>query len=211
MDQTVIVGITTAAGTVALALVGGFSFRQNRSLIKAANAEAKASADLVTEMQRDRELTWQPVLSVRWPAHVPGTTGHQIEIELTNAGGGPAISCRYVGMPRENSLETMSAAIDVPAGRTVKIFANQQQDRNVSTRLCTWTDEDGVGHNAEAMGAIFAKDVVGTRYRFLVVKDSRSQPLIERVERWRREEGVEPPWGSNRDIWPDYGSPSRFP
>jgi hypothetical protein len=196
----------TAVGTLALALVGAGAFHQGRSLIRAATDEATASRDLVSEMRNDRELAYRPVLSVHWPSHVPGTVGVHVPIELTNSGTGPAISCRYVGVVQDqNPLESMSAVVDVPGGQTVTIHADQQLDRNESFALCKWVDESGIGHTLEAMGAIFAKDALDWRYRFIVVKDSRSQPLIERVERWRPGESPEPTWTTCRDLWPDYG------
>ncbi len=199
---------TAAAGTLALAIVAGGSFRQGRSLIRAATDEASASRDLVTEMQRDRELQCQPVLSVRWPSHVAGTTGTDVPIELTNAGTGPAISCRYVTLARDPSpLELMTPGVDVPPGRTVTAHADLQLDRNETFQLCKWVDDQGFGHTSDTMGAIFAKDVLGHRYRFVVVKDSRQQPLIERVDRWLPGD-PEPAWMS-RDIWPDYGVVDR--
>lgn len=198
----------TAVGTLALALVGAGAFRQGRSLTKAASDEATASRDLVSEMRNDRELAYRPVLSVHWPSHVPGTVGAHVPIDLTNAGTGPAVSCRYVGITGDQDpLESMSATVDVPAGHKVEIFADQQLDRNESFALCKWVDESGFGHTVESMGAIFAKNVLGWRYRFVVVKDSRSQPLVERVERWRPGQSPEPTWASCRDIWPDYGGP----
>lgn len=206
MSWTTFDGVATAVGTIALATVGAMTFWQGRRLIKAASEEARASTDVVVEMQRDRVLAWQPVLSVRWPSHVPGAVGQEVPIDLINAGGGPALSCRYVGMPREEGLETMSAAVDIPSGQTVRIFANQQMDRGESASLCKWTDSQGFGHTVEGMGAIFSKDIFDTRYRFLVVKDSRSQAIIERVERWAPSTEPKPSWAGNRDIWPDYSA-----
>jgi hypothetical protein len=57
----------------------------------------------------------------------------------------------------------------------------------------------------ESLGALFTKDILGTRYRFLVVKDGSSRAIIERRERWRLGEDPDPPWANYRVIWPDYG------
>lgn len=202
----------TAIGTIGLAVVGAGAFRQGRGLIKAATDEAKANRDLVVEMRTDRDLAYKPVLSVHWTMHKPGTVGPRVPIELTNSGTGPAITCRYVGLtPDQGPLETMSHAVNVPAGHTLTIQTDQQLDRNESVALCKWVDDSGLGHTVETLGAIFAKDVLGWRYRFIVVKDTRSKPLVERVERWRPGEPPEPSWARCRDIWPDYevASPSR--
>lgn len=161
---------------------------------------------MVVEMQHDRGLAWRPVLSVSWPTSIAGAIGQGVRIELTNSGGGPAISCRYLGMPQDDTLETMSVAVDVPPGGTKLVVTNQQMDRNESTELCKWTDDRGFGHTLDVMGVIFAKDVLDTRYRWVVAKDSRSQPIIERVERWLQGTEPKPSWAGNRNLWPDYGA-----
>ncbi len=203
---------TTAAGTAALAIVGGLAVFQNRRLVSAATEEATASRDLVVETRADRELSYRPVLSVHWPSHVPGSVGPNIYLELTNSGTGPALSCRYVGMPAGQSpLECMTRSLDVPPGKTVEARTTQQLDRNEALALCRWIDESGIGHTHDTLGALFAKDLLNWRYRFVVVKDSQSQPLIERVERWRPGESPAPSWARSRDIWPDYGTAGSSP
>jgi hypothetical protein len=144
VSWTIFDGVVTAVGTIALATVGGMAYWQGRKLIKAASDEAKASAAVIVEMQHDRQLAWQPVLSVSWPSHVAGTVGPEVQIELTNSGGGPGISCRYLGMPREDTLKNMSVAVDVPSRGTKRIVTNQQMDRNESTELCKWIDDKGL-------------------------------------------------------------------
>lgn len=81
----------TAVGTISLAAVGAMTWRQNRSLVKAASDEASASNALVAVAVRDRELRWEPWPSVRWTGSVVGSGGPNHDIELTNAGGGPAV------------------------------------------------------------------------------------------------------------------------
>ena len=173
-------------------------------MVRAATDEAKASNEVVQEMRRDRDLSWCPIMSVRWPSHAPGSVGSGVGIELTNSGSGPAITCRYVGTSSgQDPIEAMSPAVDVAPGHTVATVISQQIDRNESMRLSKWIDDRGLGHTVDTMGAIFAKDVFGNRYRFVVVKDSRQQALIEHVDRWSPGEG-HPDWMS-RDVWPDYG------
>lgn len=65
--------------------------------------------------------------------------------------------------------------------------------------------DDGFNHNVETLGAIFTKDILGTRYRFLVVKDGSARVIIERRERWRLDQDLAAPWAGYRVIWPDYG------
>ena len=196
--------IITAAGTTGLAVVGAISMRQGREMIRAASDEAKASNDLVTETRKDRELQWQPVPSVSWPRHVVGAIGNA-DIHVQNSGGGPAISMRYVGRLDPLSSGWMSKSIDVPVGQFVELQANLPLDLDLCMRLMTWKGEDGLNHNSESIGAVFAKDILGNRYRFIVVKDRHSQPIIERSERWHPGEVTKPQWAKCRDIWPDYG------
>ena len=198
--------IATAVGTFSLAAVGTATWRQNRSLVIATSEEAAASNSLVAETIQDRELRWEPVPSVRWPGHVVGSGGPDVPIELKNAGGGAAITCRLVIKQGPDGLDGwLSSAIDIAPGETVTIRVEQKLDSTTSTPLSTWQGEDGVGHNAESLGAIFTKDVLGTRYRFLVVRDGSDQVIIERRERWHPGRDPEPPWAGYRVIWPDYG------
>ena len=197
--------IATAAGTISLATVGAATWRQNRALVKASTDEASASNALVAETVRDRELRWEPVPGVRWPGNVVGSGGPGRGIELTNAGGGPAVSCRLVIM-RDGQDGWLTPAVDIPPGSAVTVQADQVLDGSISTALSTWEDDDGFNHNAESLGAIFAKDILGTRYRFLVVKDGSSRSIIERRERWRLGEDPKPQWANYRVIWPDYGA-----
>jgi hypothetical protein len=195
--------VATAVGTFSLAGVGTATWRQNRSLIKVASDEAFASNLLVAETVRDRELRWQPWPSVRWVDSVVGSGGNH-DIELTNAGVGPAISCRLVIM-QDGQDGFLTPAVDIPPSATVVVRADQVLDPSVSYPLSTWKDDDNFNHNAEALGAIFTKDVLGYRYRFLIVKDGSSRAIIERRERWRLGEDPEPSWAGYRVIWPDYG------
>lgn len=194
----------TAVGTICLAAVGAATWRQNRSLVKAASAEALSSNALVAETVRDRELRWEPWPSVRWIDSVVGSGGSNHDIELTNAGGGPAVSCRLV-VKQDGQDGWLTPAVDIPSGSTVRVRADQVLDGATSIPLSTWRGDDGVNHNAEVLGAIFTKDILGARYRFLVVKDGSSRAIIERRERWRLGEDHEPTWAGYRMIWPDYG------
>jgi hypothetical protein len=197
-------GIASAVGTLSLAAVGTATWRQNRALIKAATDEASASNVLVAETVKDRELQWEPWPSVRWIGSKIGTGGPISEIELINAGGGPAIACRLV-VKQDGNNGWVSPARDIPAGSAVSVLASQVLNTSSSFPLCTWEGDDGFAHNAESVGAIFAKDVLGTRYRFLVVKDGSSQVIIEHRDRWRAGENPVPTWSANKVIWPDYG------
>lgn len=200
-------GIATAIGTVGLAFVGGLTWRQNRALVKSATEEASASNALIAEVVRDRELRWEPWPSVHWLGSVPGSGGENAEIELTNAGGGPAICCRLVVKQAGND-GWLTPAVDIPAGSTVLVRAAQVLDTGVSVLLSTWTGEDGFSHNVESVGAIFTKDVLGRRYRFMVVKDGSTRVMIEHRDVWRPGDQPVPPWATVRAIWPDYGKPN---
>jgi hypothetical protein len=197
--------IATAVGTISLAAVGSATWRQNRSLVKASSDEASASNALVAETIRDREIRWEPWPGVRWTGSVGGSGGPGLNIELTNAGGGPAVSCRLVvkGVGQHGWL---TPAVDIPAGATVVVCADQVLDGSVSVPLSTWKGDDGFNHNVESLGAIFTKDILGSRYRFLVVKDGSSRAIIEHRERWRPGEDPDPSWAGYRVIWPDYGN-----
>ncbi len=191
--------VWTAVGTLSLAAVGAGAWWQNRSLVKSSGA-------LVTETQRDRELRWAPVPSVHWTREAVGTGGPRSWMELTNAGGGPAISCRVVIKQHTGGVDGwLSRAVDIPSGETKPILADQVLDTSTSIPLSTWYDDEGFGHNVESLGAIFTKDILGYRYRFLVVKDGDTRAIIERYERWRPGETPEPSWAGYRVIWPDYG------
>jgi hypothetical protein len=197
--------IATAVGTISLAAVGAASWRQNRSLVKVGSDQALASKALVAETVRDRELRWEPLPSVRWTGSIVGSGGPDHDIELTNAGGGPAVSCRLV-LKGEGQDGWLSPSIDIPPGSTVIVRADQVLDGSVSVPLSTWKGDDGFNHNVESLGAIFCKDILGTRYRYLVVKDGSSRAIIERRERWRLGEDPDPSWAGYRVIWPDYGN-----
>jgi hypothetical protein len=199
--------VATAVGTISLAVVGAATWRQNRSLVNASSDEAAASNALVAETIRDRELRWEPRPNVRWIGSVVGSGGPQNNIELTNAGGGPAVSCRLVVM-QDGQDGWLTPAMDIPPGSSVTVIADQVLDASVSVPLSTWMAEDGFNHNAESLGAIFTKDILGNRYRFIVVKDGTSRAIIERRERWRPGEDPDPTWAGYRVIWPDYGTPS---
>ena len=196
--------VITAVGTGSLAAVGVFVWRQNGKLVQAAIHGASASNLLVAEEMRGRELQWEPWPSVRWVNSVVGSGGKDMEIELTNSGGGPAISCRLVVKQCGND-GWITPALDVPSGATVSFCASQVLDTSSSVPLCTWVGEDEFNHNAESVAAIFTKDVLGARYRFLVVRDGSSQVIIERRERWRVGEVPVPTWAFQKVIWPDYG------
>jgi hypothetical protein len=194
----------TAGGTVALALVGAFTLRQGRKVIKSAGDQAQASRDLVVETRNDRDLLWQPIPSVSWPNSVVGAIG-PVEIHVQNSGGGPAVSMRYVGKHEPSQTGYMTKSVDVPAGQFVILRADLPIDSGVLTNLITWQDESGFNHNSETIGAILTKDVLGNRYRFIVVKDRHSQPIIEKVERCHHSDNPRPVWSRSRDVWPDYG------
>lgn len=195
--------IATAVGTISLAAVGAGALRQNRSLVKAAFDEASASSALVAEAVRDRELRWEPWPSVRWTGSVVGSGGPNNDIEITNAGGGPAVSCRLV-VKQDGRDGWLTPAVDIPSGSTVTVRADQVLDGALSVALSTWKGDDDFDHNAESLGAIFTKDILGNRYRFLVVKDGSSRAIIERRERCRLGDN-DSPWAGYRVIWPNYG------
>lgn len=194
----------TAVGTISLAAVGTASWLQNRSLIKVASKEASASNALVAVAVRDRELRWEPWPSVRWIESIVGSGGPNHDIEFTNAGGGPALSCRLV-VKQDGQDGWLSPAVDITPGSSVTVRADQVVDVSVSIPLSTWKGDDGFNHNAESLGVILTKDILGNRYRFLVVKDGSSRAIIERRERWSLGEDPVPSWAGIKVIWPDYG------
>jgi hypothetical protein len=198
--------IATAVGTIGLAVVGAGALRQNRSLVKAASDEASASRALIAEAVRDRELRWEPWPSVHWTGSVVGSGGPNNDIEITNAGGGPAISCRLV-VKQDGQDGWLTPAVDIPSGTTITLRADQVLDGAVSVPLSTWKGDDNFNHNSESLGAIFTKDILGNRYRFFVVKDGSSRAIIERRERWRLGDN-DSPWADCRVIWPNYGVPN---
>jgi hypothetical protein len=197
--------VATAVGTLSLAVVGAGTLRQNRSLMKNASDEVAASNKLIAETVRDRELRWQPSPGVQWTLSVVGSGGPVNAIELTNAGGGPALSCRLV-VKQDGQEGWLTSAVDIPAGSTLSVLADQVLDTAISVPLSTWVAEDGFNHNLESLGAIFTKDILGSRYRFLVVRDGSSKAIIEQRERWRVGEEPQPAWARSRVIWPDYGT-----
>lgn len=127
----------TAIGTIGLAAVGAATWRQNRWLVKAASDEASASNALVAAAVRDRELRWEPWPSVRWTGSVVGSGGPNHDIDVTNAGGGPALSCRLVVM-QDGQDGWLTPAVDIPPGSTVTVRASQVLDGPVSVALSTW-------------------------------------------------------------------------
>ncbi len=180
------------------------TLRQNRSLVRTASDEVNASNKLIAEVVRDRELRWQPSPGVRWFQSAVGTGGPVNGIELTNAGGGPALSCRLV-VKQDGQDGWLTSAIDIPPGVSLKTLADQVLDAATSVPLSTWKAEDGFNHNSESLGAIFTKDILGNRYRFLVVKDGSKRAIVEHREMWRVGETPQPEWATSPVIWPDYG------
>ena len=170
--------IATAVGTLSLATVSAITLRQNRSLVKTASDEVIASNKLIAEVVRDRELRWQPTPGVNWFQSVVGSGRPVNGIELTNAGGGPALSCRLV-VKQDGQDGWITSAVDIPAGSSLRLLADQVLDAGTSIYLSTWEAEDGFNHNSESLGAIFTKDILGNRYRFLVVKDGSARAIIE--------------------------------
>ena len=88
-----------AIGLVTLAPVAAFIYQAIRTgeAVAAANRETEASAAMVRETQRDRELAVQPVIASPSntsdvPGHPPGTRG----VTLRNVGPGPAVGFRVV-------------------------------------------------------------------------------------------------------------------
>lgn len=79
--------IVTAAGTIALAIVGALTYRANASL-------AQSDRQMLEEVRRDRELSVRPVIAF---AYGQGKTlqPERIAVRVRNIGKGPALTCQH--------------------------------------------------------------------------------------------------------------------
>jgi hypothetical protein len=109
-----------AIATIVLAGIAIWSLVEAHKLAKAAEASAEAADASIHELQRDRELAWQPHVLVE---PLPGELWR-----LKNIGRGPAYRCRIVH-PLEHRaaasarVESNEVRLDVAAGQETAGFA----------------------------------------------------------------------------------------
>jgi hypothetical protein len=99
-DPTGSLAAVGVMATFAVAFAAVLALDQNRSLVKAATDEARASADAVSEMQRQREWSFKPSLAVS-PGSRP-TESNRFGVQLwrvRNIWHRPGVQCEVVRPP----------------------------------------------------------------------------------------------------------------
>jgi hypothetical protein len=179
----------TAVGTIALALAAGAAYRQNVRLVnvtrdaaiatrdaaRAATKEAQATAELVEEARRDRELNWQPVLTIVQRVRAPGAYP---EYSVKNTGRGPAYSTVVAWKrrgPSEITVSVASVAVGPGEEKVVIPSGNDLQAGGVLPDDASW--------------AVYCEDQFRIRYRF---GETGGRPDV-----WKPEQ-AEPQWLS---VW----------
>ncbi len=188
MDWTaVITAVATAIATLALAIFAGLTIRQNRNLIaateksaKAAEDSAKAAQDTVAEIQRDRELEYQPYIA--WTLNESNPESEFVMV--ANYGRGSALhSLCCAAWTREGAHFLY----------TTLLFALQPGEKTRPNELAMMRRSGSIPDETmsdKPLGQVptrvaFCRDHFGTFYRFIPF-----QP----VSTWRQGHGNPPVW-----------------
>jgi hypothetical protein len=184
-DPTGSLAAVGVMATFAVAFAAVLALDQNRSLVKAATDEARASADAVSEMQRQREWSFKPSLAVS-PGWRP-TESNRFGVQfwrVRNIGTGPAFNVKLCGHRRPagegvRPSEWMAGECMGLAPNGEHEFVQQWQtvphDSRPDRYRCLlgdwWQQED------DMIVAVRYEDWFGTHYR--------ASPMLERPDEWR--------------------------
>lgn len=145
MDLTLLALLITAIATAVLAILTAVLAWQNRKVVSAAEQE-------IGEIQRDRELASQPLLSFQ-VLEQPG-------FQIVNFGRGPAINVVGVYQHGADWFRTREP-VDLAPNNPVTVPATPQSDSIADPEgVVKYRLRDGRG------AAVFCQDQLGHAYRF---------------------------------------------
>jgi hypothetical protein len=192
IDMTAIATFAVAGATILLAVV---TWR----LAGQAKLEAEATKRLAMEAKTDRLLAWRPLLNVRIDQEPLGVSQPFQIMRLTNAGVGPALSCRYVRWTTDHNGWWATPSVGVSAAGTSEPL---MEIRHGGTRVPNDLFAPGPDTPSEIVAAIFCKDALGRRYRFPMTIGERS---VLEPDVWPDEDNpnevVLPPWVTCVELW----------
>jgi hypothetical protein len=173
-------------------------FELGQAQLEVSRDQAAASTGLVTEARSDRELAAQPMMSVHRHAD-ESPPNAELEIVLKNVGLGPAVACRYVESYREEGR--MTWAEDIGPGSEAVAHQTQTLSDPETKTLLQWFDASRTCRYAPA--AIFARDVLGTKYQFLLAYNAVGQLVVDQIEEWSPGLVGGPEWAVSQLVWPN--------
>jgi hypothetical protein len=161
---------------------------------------AQAAQSQVDEIKRDREMTWQPILTFPSAQLVPrletqfaDEAWYDFSAVVRNAGGGPALNCRLFLVDRE-----WWAGTDVQA-----ILAGTDSDP-VVVRAAINHRPEGLGLPPTAPDGpvaviAYCEDPLGRRFRFVASSNGQVMyTLPPEVRRLDERSG----WAADERLWP---------
>ena len=187
-----------AAKTAAAVEQGEREFALAQDQLSAARDQIDASNALVTEVRSDRELAARPMLSVQRPS-TDAPASADLEVVLKNVGLGPAVACRYV--ERYNDEGRMTFAADVGPNSEVVVRHSEILSDPAARTLLYWVGASRTVRAAPA--AIFARDVLGNQYQFLLAYSVIGQLVVDHVEQWWAHLEGGPEWAVSQLVWPN--------
>lgn len=188
-----------AAATIGLAGVTTYMAIKTRQVAAATKDESAATVSLAQEAQRDRELAWRPQLSLVAFKAATYDKGERIQVEVKNAGGGPAIDCKVVVRRQEHWWLIRLGDIQVNSSGA--------SDGGEQPTACPDEVFHYVSHGLIVVAAkqrdmmILCSDVLGRRFRFPV------ENVFDRPESWRflrpevSPESSRPMWAIQPALW----------
>lgn len=188
-------GAVTAASAAATATAAGFTAwmaSKTRDLADATRQDADASRDAVIETQKDRELAHRPVIivaGVTEQGSVPKGVG------MRNIGNGPALGClalvRQIGM--NDNWHVIQGRVDLTARESSNTTYSL---RAANSNMSAFVDD---AHNVR--GAVFCRDILNRRYRFLFRVTTFGGIETFEVASYRVTDENRPPWVDEVAIW----------
>ncbi|SRR6266851_2087362 len=191
-DQTADMARETASVAEATRLLA----EETKAIAAATRDEAEATLAVVKETERDRDLQWRPALSViLWRSQ-----GNIVnELEIVNAGGGPAIGVRY--LVRDGRRWAMLAARDIPAGGQTERASSGEMPGEPDADLFA-PPEASADHRGETIAVLLCSDALGRRYRFPYATGPTGGRHWYPPEMWTPGSGTSPPWSTPPYLWP---------
>ena len=139
--------------------------KQTARAADAGAREAKATEALAAEARRDRELTWQPLLTVDMPTEGwSSQSSPYIErLIVMNVGRGPAVECIYASRHDAEWCLLTVEGIREGGDSGTRVAGNQ-------TRMIPWElfepPEHATDRTSRLMRVLMCSDQFGNRYRF---------------------------------------------